>query len=166
MKRIVRIKRLAAWLLAAALLIGCAACGSPPRQTDAPAGTVITAAPTASAPKAPDEDGVYTHRDDVAAYLVAYGRLPGNFITKKEARQLGWNGGSLEEYAPGKCIGGDRFGNYEGRLPEDADYRECDIDTLGASSRGAKRLVYSEDAIYYTEDHYETFVLLYGEETP
>ena len=62
------------------------------------------------------------------------------------------------------CIGGDRFGNYEGTLPE-GEYHECDIDTLGADRRGAKRLVYSDDGrIYYTEDHYESFTLLYGEE--
>ena len=111
-----------------------------------------------------DEDGSYTSAQDVAAYLVTYGHLPGNFITKKEARALGWEGGSLEPYAPGCCIGGDRFGNYEGTLPE-GDYHECDIDTLGADRRGAKRLVYSDDGrIYYTEDHYESFTLLYGEE--
>lgn len=111
------------------------------------------------------EDGSYTTKEDVALYLHLYGHLPDNFITKKEAQALGWEGGSLEPYAPGKCIGGSRFGNYEGLLPEDRDYYECDIDTLGASSRGAKRIVYSEDGlIYYTDDHYESFTLLYGEE--
>lgn len=45
------------------------------------------------------------------------------------------------------------------------EYHECDIDTLHAASRGAKRIVYSNDGlIYYTEDHYESFILLYGEE--
>ena len=86
---------------------------------------------------------------------------------KKEARDLGWEGGSLEPYAPGKCIGGDRFGNYEGTLPEKdgRTYYECDINTLGADSRGAERLVFSSDGlIYYTADHYESFTLLYGEE--
>ncbi len=112
-----------------------------------------------------DPDGSYTSAEDVSAYLITYGELPSNFITKKEAKALGWPGGDLEPYAPGKCIGGDRFGNYEGLLPEDRDYHECDIDTLGAKSRGAKRLVFSDDGlIYYTEDHYETFELLYGEE--
>ena len=106
----------------------------------------------------------YTTKEDVALYIHTYGCLPDNFITKNEARKLGWEGGSLEPYAPGKCIGGDRFGNYEGLLPEDRDYRECDIDTLGAKSRGAKRIVFSDDGlIYYTEDHYESFELLYGE---
>lgn len=112
-----------------------------------------------------DPDGSYTTAEDVSAYLITYGELPSNFITKKEAKALGWPGGNLEPYAPGMCIGGDRFGNYEGLLPEDRDYHECDIDTLGAKSRGAKRLVFSDDGlIYYTEDHYETFELLYGEE--
>ena len=110
------------------------------------------------------EGGSYTSAEDVAAYLVPYGHLPGNFITKKEARALGWEGGSLEPYAPGCCIGGDRFSNYAGTLPE-GDYHECDIDTLGADRRGTKRLVYSDDGrIYYTENHYESFTLLYGEE--
>ena len=111
------------------------------------------------------EDGSYTTAEDVALYIHQYGHLPDNFITKKEAQALGWEGGGLEAYAPGKCIGGDRFGNYEGLLPEDRSYTECDVDTLGAKSRGAKRIVFSDDGlIYYTEDHYESFTLLYGEE--
>ncbi len=113
-----------------------------------------------------DENGVYTSKEDVALYLHLYGRLPHNFITKKEAQALGWSGGSLEPYAPGKCIGGGRFGNYESSLPQKQgrSYTECDIDTLGARSRGAKRIVFSNDGlIYYTGDHYETFELLYGE---
>ena len=110
--------------------------------------------------------GTYTTKEDVALYIHTYGCLPDNFITKKEAQALGWEGGGLDDYAPGKCIGGDRFGNYEGLLPE-ADGRtwtECDIDTLGENSRGAKRIVFSNDGlVYYTEDHYESFELLYGE---
>ncbi|MGN0647796.1 MAG: ribonuclease domain-containing protein [Oscillospiraceae bacterium] len=111
-------------------------------------------------------DGSYTTKEDVSLYLYTYGELPQNFITKKEAQALGWEGGSLEPYAPGCCIGGSYFGNYEGLLPEESgrSYYECDIDTLGKSSRGAKRIVYSNDGlIYYTADHYEHFTLLYGE---
>ena len=115
-------------------------------------------------PGAIDADGSYTSKEDVALYIHTYGRLPQNFMTKKEAQALGWDGGGLEDYAPGMCIGGDRFGNYEGLLPEDRSYTECDIDTLGASKRGAKRIVFSDDGlIYYTDDHYESFELLYGE---
>ena len=112
-----------------------------------------------------DPNGSYTTKEDVALYIHLYGCLPDNFMTKDEARDLGWEGGSLEPYAPGMCIGGDYFGNYEGLLPEDRDYTECDIDTMGANSRGPKRIVFSDDGlIYYTEDHYESFELLYGEE--
>ena len=114
-----------------------------------------------------DEEGSYTSKEDVALYIHIYGKLPENFITKKEAKKLGWESGALEPYAPGMAIGGDRFGNYEGLLPEGdgISYMECDIDTVGTKSRGAKRIVFSNTGnIYYTEDHYETFELLYGEE--
>lgn len=113
-----------------------------------------------------EEEGNYDSRDMVALYLMKYGTLPQNYITKAEAQALGWEGGSLLEYAPGKSIGGDRFGNYEGALPE-ADgriYTECDIDTAGTDERGAKRIVFSNDGlIFYTEDHYQTFTLLLGD---
>jgi len=114
-----------------------------------------------------DENGSYDDRDSVALYIYTYGKLPPNYITKSEAQDLGWEGGSVERYAPGKCIGGMKFGNYEGLLPkkDGRQYYECDIDTLGESARGAKRIVYSNDGlIYYTDDHYESFTLLYGEE--
>ena len=130
-----------------------------------PDATVVEEAPVFTEAEASiDPDGSYTSKEDVALYIHTYGCLPANFMTKNEARELGWEGGSLEEFAPGMCIGGDRFGNYEGLLPEDRDYTECDIDTLGAEKRGAKRIVFSDDGlVYYTEDHYESFELLYGE---
>ena len=111
-------------------------------------------------PPPPDKvhkGGEYTSRYDVALYIRRFGTLPRNSITKGQARALGWRGGPLEPYAPGKSIGGDRFGNYERRLPPD-NYRECDIDTRG-KPRGAKRLVYTPkgERIYYTDDHYKTF---------
>lgn len=114
-----------------------------------------------------DEEGWYSSKEEVALYLMEYGVLPGNFITKKDAKALGWEGGALDPYAPGMSIGGDHFGNYEGSLPqkEGRTYTECDIDTQGAKKRGAKRIIFSDDGlIFYTEDHYETFTLLAGEE--
>ena len=114
-----------------------------------------------------DPDGWYYSAEDVALYLVTYGELPDNFITKSQARKLGWEGGSVQKFQEGAAIGGDKFGNREGILPkaDGRQYYECDIDTDGKSSRGAKRIVFSNDGlIYYTEDHYETFILLYGEE--
>ena len=125
------------------------------------------AEPEPDEPALLDEDGTYTTKDDVALYIHQYGHLPSNFITKSEAEKLGWPGGYLEPYAPGKCIGGTYFSNAEGKLPKKKGryYTECDIDTLGKKSRGARRIVFSNDGlIYYTPDHYETFELLYGEE--
>lgn len=113
-----------------------------------------------------DPEGSYTTKEDVALYIHLYGKLPQNFITKSQARALGWRSGSLERYAPGKCIGGDTFQNREGLLPKKSGrtYKECDIDTLGASSRGAKRIVFFNDGlVYYTGNHYDSFTLLYGE---
>ena len=113
-----------------------------------------------------DEHGTYDGRDEVALFIRTYGRLPDNYITKQQAESAGWSGGSVEEYCPGKCIGGGRFGNYEGLLPDKSGrtWTECDINTLGASSRGAERIVFSNDGlIYYTPDHYDSFELLYGE---
>ena len=114
-----------------------------------------------------DENGSYYSKDEVALYIHQYGKLPQNYISKTKAQKLGWKYGSLEDFAPGKCIGGGKFYNLEGDLPEKDGrvYYECDIDTLGKSERGGKRIVYSNDGlIYYTADHYESFTLLYGEE--
>lgn len=121
------------------------------------------AATSAKAPASVSFDCEYDSRDDVAAYVRKFGgRLPKNFITKAQARELGWQGGPLEPFAPGKSIGGDHFGNYEHRLPE-GRYRECDIGTRGRA-RGGKRLIFTTDGrtIYYTDDHYETFRELGG----
>ena len=105
-----------------------------------------------------DENGIYDQKDDVALYLITYEHLPSNYMTKDEARKYGWEGGALSQVIEDKCIGGDVFGNYESILPEEDTYYECDIDTLGKTSRGAERIVWSDD---FAEDHYETFELLY-----
>lgn len=114
------------------------------------------------------EDGIYDTKDEVALYIHTYGKLPSNYMTKKEARKQGWRGGALNRKIKGMCIGGDEFSNFEGTLPEKEGriYYECDIDTIKKKKRGAKRIVFSNDGlVYYTEDHYETFELLYGEES-
>lgn len=172
-------KRILALLLALVMAFGLLACDAMPMEV-IPAQTLEqTTAPVESIPDDPaqsdpeetqsllDPDGWYYSAEDVALYLVTYGQLPCNFITKNEARDLGWEGGSVQKYLEGAAIGGDKFGNREGILPkaDGRQYYECDIDTDGENSRGAKRLVYSNDGlIYYTEDHYESFILLYGEE--
>ena len=111
------------------------------------------------------EQGQYTDKDRVALYIHTYGHLPDNYITKAEAQKLGWDNtlGNLRKVAPGKSIGGDRFGNYEGQLPKanKRKYFECDID-YKSGKRNAKRIVFSNDGlIFYTDDHYKTFQQLY-----
>lgn len=114
------------------------------------------------------ENGSYVSKEEVALYLHTYGRLPNNFITKKQAQELGWDNtlNFVGDVAEGKSIGGDRFGNFEGQLPKEKgrQYYECDIDYKG-KKRNAKRIVYSNDGlIYYTDNHYESFTLLYNKD--
>ena len=116
----------------------------------------------------PAEDGAYSTPKEVAEYLHIYGQLPQNYLTKQQAKALGWSAseGNLWEVAEDMSIGGDRFGNREGCLPEVEGrvWYECDVNYAGGF-RGAKRLLYSNDGlIYYTNDHYESFTPIYGEE--
>jgi hypothetical protein len=114
------------------------------------------------------QDGNYFEKEDVAIYLHMFSKLPPNYMTKAEAERVGWipREGNLWEVADGAVIGGDRFGNRERLLPEEQgrQYYECDVNYYGGY-RGPERLVYSNDGlIYYSEDHYETFVQMMFEE--
>ena len=117
---------------------------------------VTTAAPDAA-------ETAITDPQEIADYIFAHGELPPNFITKKEAQALGWRGGDLYAYAPGKSIGGSVFANYEKKLPKVKGrvYRECDANYTGGK-RGDDRIVYSNDGhVWFTSDHYETFIELF-----
>lgn len=112
-----------------------------------------------------EKNGWYTSKDEVALYIHTYGRLPGNFISKTKARNRGWvsTEGNLDEVCPGMSIGGSRYYNDDGTLPEarGRTWTECDINYEGGY-RGAERIVFSNDGlIFYTDDHYETFEQLY-----
>ena len=147
-------KRLLALLLALLMLLAGCANTSIIGGADGP-----TQADTADA-DLPEYGEYYYDLENVVLYLYIYDELPPNYITKNEARDLGWQGGSVEDYMDGAAIGGDRFGNREGLLPEapGRSYTECDIDTDGYGSRGARRLVFSSDGLYfYSSDHYESF---------
>ena len=97
----------------------------------------------------------------IADYIFQHGERPDNFITKKEAEALGWDSSRnyVSDVAPGKSIGGDRFGNYEGLLPDKSGRKWTEADANYISgSRGAERIVFSNDGlVYYTDDHYESF---------
>ena len=162
----------------ALLLVFSTACSSLPfsdtymqpdvsESTDTIAGNTVDTAQEADDKSDVIYGEAYCDLEHVVLYLDTFGELPSNYITKDDARSLGWEGGSVEDYFPSGAIGGDTFGNREGLLPE-ADgryYTECDIDTIGESSRGAKRLVFSNDGLYfYTEDHYESFTQVYVED--
>lgn len=108
-----------------------------------------------------EEDGWYDSMEEVAIYLTFFEELPDNYITKKEAQNLGWESrkGNLWDVAYGCSIGGDKFGNYEKLLPDQKGrkWTECDIGFEG-EYRGGERIVFSNDGlIYYTEDHYASF---------
>ena len=160
MKKSTLLRWLSLLLVAMVLFTGCVRLETVVQQPT----TAVTEATAIS------ETGIYSSKEEVAAYLHQYGHLPSNYLTKKEAQELGWvsSAGNLWQVAPGMSIGGDRFGNREGLLPEaqGRQYYECDIDFDG-KYRNAKRIVFSNDGlIYYTEDHYASFQLLYGEEAP
>ncbi|WP_110114815.1 ribonuclease domain-containing protein [Bacillus sp. CGMCC 1.16541] len=97
----------------------------------------------------------------IIEYLKTYGELPANFITKSEAQSIGWVSSqcNLATVAPGYSIGGDVFQNREGLLPAKSGriYYEADA-YYKSGCRGAQRVVYSNDGLYYTtNDHYKTF---------
>lgn len=120
------------------------------------------------APSTDDFELPVTDPQQIVNYLDLFGELPENFITKNEAKALGWDSryNYVGEVAPGKSIGGDRFGNYEGLLPEKKGrtWYECDANYRG-KKRGAERVLFSSDGLYYyTNDHYQTFTEMFPEE--
>ncbi|CAI1693060.1 MULTISPECIES: ribonuclease [Serratia] len=103
-----------------------------------------------------------TQQQRVVSYLQQHQRLPDYYITKKQAREQGWDArnGNLCSVLPGKAIGGDRFSNREGQLPtaHSRVWREADIN-YQCGRRGADRLLYSSDGlIFVTRDHYKNFI--------
>ena len=104
----------------------------------------------------------YCLHEEVAEYIHLYKELPPNYMTKSKAHKMGWENGNPQKVLGGNvCIGGSKFGNSERSLPEGVEYRECDVDYCD-DSRGASRLIYTADGkVYFTEDHYESFVELY-----
>lgn len=103
-------------------------------------------------------DEIYNQKEEVALYLVAFKKLPSNYYGRTEfnEKKNTWNKQNLIS-----CTGG-TFRNNEGLLPKNDKYIECDIDYRGGR-RNALRIVYNNscDKVYYTSDHYASFVRLY-----
>ena len=105
---------------------------------------------------------------ELVNYLDENGCLPERFITKKEAQDLGWDSSYnyVSDVAPGKALGNNHYGNYQGLLPDakGRKWQECDCAYV-KGKRDAYRLIYSNDGLYYfTADHYNTFTQLFPEE--
>lgn len=98
-------------------------------------------------------------------YLSENGRLPSNYITKKQAKKSGWisNLGNLSVVEPGKSIGGDVYRNRNGHLPNlpGRIWYEADINYT-SGYRNDYRIIYSNDGLMFaTYDHYVTFVQIH-----
>lgn len=104
---------------------------------------------------------VLTQQRRVASYLQQHRQLPDYYLPKAEARRQGWDAarGNLCSALPGRAIGGDRFSNREGSLPQLTGRRwfEADVN-YRCGRRGTDRMLYSSDGlIYVTHDHYRHF---------
>ena len=177
MRKKSRLTALVALLLAFVLVLSaCAAEGVTAKKNkkkNASPTAAVTAAPAGTAapgadgetPEETEEPGPIIEPQRIADYLFEHGELPDNFITKREAQDLGWDSryNYVSDVAPGMSIGGDYFGNYEGKLPKvkGRKYYECDCWYTGGK-RNQYRIIYSNDGhVWYTADHYETFTELY-----
>ena len=152
-------------LLLLSLILALAGCSLLPAEPETQAAVTGTAEKAPAAPEALEtpQAGPIIEPQAIADYLFEHGELPDNFITKQEAQALGWDTRKnyVSDVAPGKSIGGDYFGNYEGRLPKGTKYHEADCNYTGGP-RGDDRIIYSADGhVYFTGDHYNTFTELY-----
>lgn len=95
----------------------------------------------------------------VSGYIKVKNKLPDYYLTKTEAKKLGWNpaDGNLCEVLPGKAIGGDVFRNRERNLPMIGKYFEADVN-YNCGNRGSDRLIFDKKGnVWLTQNHYKTF---------
>ena len=100
-----------------------------------------------------------TSENTVIDFVKKNHQLPDYYLTKNEAKKLGWNAsqGNLCEVLPGKAIGGDHFGNREGKLPKGEKYFEADVN-YNCGNRNGDRIVFTKNGeVYLTKNHYKSF---------
>lgn len=91
----------------------------------------------------------YKSKEEVAAYLAVFHRMPDNYVSQASK--------------PGQCTTRGVFTNVQEILPVNYTYIEMDIDAEYGQMRGKKRIVFSNTfRIFYTEDHYKSFVEYLG----
>ena len=143
-KEVIRVKKIlafaAALLFVLSVVLGCGSKPQGPAKAPAQAGQTTqasqskgTTVTTKEGTKVTVVKGkAYTDKDHVAAYIHVFKGLPPNYITKDQARKLGWKSkGTLDKVAPGK-------------------------------SRNEKRICFSNDGlVYYSGSHYRDFVQLF-----
>lgn len=170
------LRRIAAFLLVVLSIAGIAACTVPeevfppdtptaaisdvlhttePTEIGTAAEIELSAKPTAP-PQEPTsspvkESGEYSSRDEVALYIHLFGHLPANFITKKQARELGWQGGGLQDFAPGLLHRRGQVRQLRGAFAASGRkvlyrmrYRH-----LRSTLTRAKRIVFSNDGLFF-----------------
>ncbi|PIF46944.1 ribonuclease [Chryseobacterium sp. 52] len=109
-------------------------------------------------PSSPSIDQL-TEEKTVINYVKQNHALPAYYITKNEAKKMGWNPskGNLCDVLPGKAIGGDTFSNREKRLPGDEKYYEADVN-YSCGNRNADRIIFTKNGdVYLTKNHYKSF---------
>ncbi len=116
------------------------------------------------------ENQEYSNYLDVVSYIYHFHKLPKNYLTKSQAEALGWSGSGSNVWQNdslyGKLIGGDNFYNNEGNLPSVTGYAYVEVDVNCSNGRrGSHRIVYNRVTwdIYYSDDHYDSFVYLIGQ---
>ena len=152
------------------VILAFAACAAPASAQTRVCGSNVSVPPTAQQhlTRFLERTGVRYVRATAGVIWTVHrtGRLPRCYLTKARARGIGWRRGwSLWRVAHGRAIGGDRFGNWERRLPLGYRYVEADLDYDGrwrGGRRGARRLVFARSTqgrwrIWVTMDHYRSF---------
>lgn len=134
--------------------------GFPAKKSNEPQNNIAKSEPVKSADLTSSVNILaITKAETVISYVKTNHQLPDFYITKNEAKKLGWipSKGNLCEVLPGKAIGGDYFSNREKQLPASKKYFEADVN-YNCGNRNADRIIYTKSGeVYLTTDHYKSF---------
>lgn len=108
------------WLAGVLLTVLAVTCGTFAKGVDK---TLLQEPETGRSTSAIQRIEGLTEQNNVVAYLRQNNKLPDIYITKKQARDLGWNAkqGNLCQVLPGRAIGGDKFTNREKKATNETE---------------------------------------------